>query len=156
MTDTQMMILELGGKGYTCSQILLIAALRMQGLENENLVRASSALAQGVANTGKICGALTGGLCLLSMYSAKGSDFEQADLNEALMWEELIEWFNAEICHGKENTCDAILGLENDNSTSRLSGNEQFCGQIVGKVWEKCLMILSSYGIDPSMEKQVD
>ncbi len=152
MTDVEMMVFELGSKGYTCSQILLIAALRMQGEENESLVRAANALSQGIANTGNICGALTGGLSILSLYSAKGNDFEISDSNEAIMWEELTDWFNSEICAGKTNNCDDLLNIDSV-SDNRLSANQAFCGEIVGKVWEKCLTILIAYGIDPTSER---
>ncbi len=154
MTDTQFMILEFGSKGYTCSQILVKAALRMMYTENDSLVRSMNGLSQGVANTGQTCGALTGGLCLLSLYTAKGNDSEFPDENEALMWDELVTWFSEEICNGKLKTCDQLLGLDKtDSKVNRLSGNTHICAEIVGKVWEKCLEILANYEIDPTEER---
>ncbi len=158
MTDTQMMIFELGSKGYTCAQILIIAALRAQGQENEELVRSMSALAQGIANTGKTCGALTGGLCLLSLYVGKGSDFEYAEPKEALMWEELIVWFEEEIGQGRGNDCDIILNIDDQNNQDleRINLDRRVCGEIVSKVWEKCLEILANHQIDPTSPKSVE
>ncbi len=163
MTDIQMHIFELGSKGYTCAQILMQSALALQGEENKNLVRSMSALAQGIANTGNTCGALTGGLCMLSLYSAKGDDFEQSDPKEALMWEELIEWFNQEIANGN-NSCDSILGICHHSDSSghkedvdnRLAIGGSKCANIIAKVWEKTLQILQSYDINPSIERQID
>ncbi len=156
MTDLQMMIFEFGSKGYSCSQILMLLALQMQGQENPALVRASNALAQGIANGGKTCGALTGGLCLISLYTAKGSDSDRGDDREAVMWEELEDWFNSEICQNKSNYCDDILGLNENNSMNinRLAHGGAICANMVAKVFEKCLEILQKYEIDPRSEKE--
>jgi len=66
-----MWLLELGAKGYSCAQMLVIGALRLMGRENPDLVRAVAGLAQGVG-CGELCGALSGGACLLSLYTGKG------------------------------------------------------------------------------------
>ncbi len=151
MTDSQILALELGSKGYTCAQIVMIGTLRLLGEENEMLVRALSALSQGIADTGKTCGALIGGYCLLSMYTAKGNDFEVAKKEEQMLWDDLNTWFQKEFQY---LTCDELLGIANCVPTDgmpcpeRKMGGEN-CGIIVAKVWEKCLSLLSEYGIDP-------
>ena len=162
MNETQIMILELGSKGYTCAQILIIGALRLmgkEGEESESLVRAMSALSQGIGNSGQMCGALAGGLCLLSMYTAKGNDYEQAMREEALLMEALLGWFNQEMCVACDNSCDAILGLKGSNcdSNSASAGsqirtmNQESCGSLLSRVWDKCLHLLQEYGIDPTV-----
>ena len=162
MNETQIMVLELGSKGYTCAQILIIGALRLMGKEGEEsepLVRAMSALSQGVGNSGQICGALSGGLCLLSMYSAKGNDYEQAMQEEALLMEALLTWFDKEVCVGCDNTCDSILGLTDLNADLKGTGNpsapirsmnQERCGSLIAKTWDKCLQLLQEYNINPS------
>jgi len=168
MNDAQIMVLELGSKGYTCAQILIIGALRLTGEENETLVRSMSALSQGGGNSGQMCGALTGGLCLLSMYTAKGNDFEQAMQEEALLMEALLTWFNEEVCANCDNRCDAILGLTDLNSSSSSDNasvnigctghttrtmRQDTCGHLLAKVWDKCLQLLQEHGIDPTMAR---
>ena len=162
MNETQIMVLELGSKGYTCAQILIIGALRMMGKEGEEsepLVRAMSALSQGLGNSGQTCGALAGGLCLLSMYSAKGNDYEQPMQEEALLMEALLAWFDKEVCVGCDNSCDSILGLTELNSelkgaentsVSIRTMNQESCGSLIAKVWDRCLQLLQEYNIDPS------
>ncbi len=151
MTDSQILALELGSKGYTCAQIVMIGTLRLIGEENPILVKALSALSQGIANTGNICGALAGGACVLSMYTAKGEDSEQAKKEEAMLLEELTSWFVEEFQHFN---CDELLGVANCVPTEgnpcpeRKMGNEK-CGVIVAKVWDKCLSLLTEYNIDP-------
>ncbi len=151
MTDSQILALELGSKGYTCAQIVMLGTLRMIGEENEMLIRAMSALSQGIADTGQTCGALVGGYCLLSMYTAKGSDLDQSKKEEAMLWEDLTTWFKEEFQY---SNCDELLGIancvpsENNPCPERKMGGEA-CGVIVAKVWDKCLTLLVEYGIDP-------
>ncbi len=150
MTDSQILALELGSKGYTCGQIVMIGTLRLLGEENPMLIKALSALSQGMGNTGQSCGALVGGYCMLSLYTAKGEDSEQALKEEAMLWEELTTWFKNEFTH---INCDELLGISDCIQSSqpcpeRKMGNEK-CGIIVAKVWDKCLSLLSEYNIDP-------
>lgn len=153
MNETQIMIFELGSKGYSCAQILIIGALRIMGEDDEQLVRAMSALAQGVGNSGQICGALTGGLCVLSLYTAKGKDSEQPLKQEALLHEALITWFSEASCAGGANSCDAILGIEDKASSQARAMDTKRCGILLSQVWEQCLRLLQEYGIDPTMPR---
>ena len=65
-------MLELSGQGFYCAQILLILALEAEGKENPDLVRAMSGLNGGLGFSGNVCGALTGGCCLLGYFCGKG------------------------------------------------------------------------------------
>lgn len=46
-----MRMLELTTQGYACSQILLLLAMEMSGEENSGVVRAMSALNEGMCGT---------------------------------------------------------------------------------------------------------
>ena len=70
MMDELLRMLELAGQGFHCSQILLFLGLEAQGKRNPDLIRAMSGLAGGVGFSGDICGALTGGACLLGLMRA--------------------------------------------------------------------------------------
>ena len=76
-------ILELSRYGYFCSQILAILTLELTGEENPKLVQAMGGLDGGVGYSKNNCGCLTGGACLISYFTGKGSDFE-AESPEAL------------------------------------------------------------------------
>jgi hypothetical protein len=65
-------IQSLAKDGFKCSQIMMALALKRQGKEEPNLIRAMGGLIVGVGYTGKICGALTGGACLISLYAGRG------------------------------------------------------------------------------------
>ncbi|NVN92036.1 MAG: C_GCAxxG_C_C family protein [Desulfuromonadales bacterium] len=142
LDDTTFALLELTQKGYLCSQILLILALRDQGRENPGLVRAMSGLSRGTAGQLGVCGTLTGAACLLSFYAAKGSDDEQeSDLLPGML-EELWEWFEETYTPQFSGiTCGAILS----------DGAEpaQRCGAIVAATYHKCQEILAANGFDP-------
>jgi hypothetical protein len=153
MTDTQMQVLELGAKGYSCAQMLVIGALRLMGRENPDLVRAVGGLAQG-AGCGELCGALSGGACLLSLYTAKGLDSEVPHDKGPLLISELTDWFANELCQGNGMTCAAILNrildsVEGSNtSQDKRRMCETHCINMVVMVWEKCLELLRKYGFD--------
>ena len=86
---------ELRQQGFFCSQVLVQMGLDLQGKENPDLIRAMNALAGGLGFTGEICGALTGGACLLGLYAGKGRPQEQENLRLNFMIEELLAWFKA-------------------------------------------------------------
>ena len=95
MSDDTFRIMELGMRSYKCSQILAVMALEAQRRENPELVRAMTGLLSGMG-CGKICGALTGGCCILGMYAGKGSEDSNADPRLQAMLERFVEWFEVE------------------------------------------------------------
>jgi len=140
MNDDLMRMIELSQKGFFCSQILVIIALEAQGKENADLVRAMSGLLEGVGSCGKICGALTGGACVLGLYMGKGHAGEKADERLKLMINELMEWFENEYTSrygGIE--CSQILL---DDARNRLTR----CPSIVLETLAKIKEILSQHG----------
>ncbi|NLT17733.1 MAG: C_GCAxxG_C_C family protein, partial [Clostridiales bacterium] len=79
MDDFLMRLMELSSQGFFCSQILLMLRLEAEGKQNPDLVRALGGLAGGLGFSGKTCGALTGGACLIAYYAGKGAPDERAD-----------------------------------------------------------------------------
>ena len=142
LDDTSFALMELSHKGYFCSQILLILALRAQGKENPGLVRALSGLSRGTAQQKGVCGTLTGAACLLAYHAAKGTDEEQESERLPAMLEELWDWF--EETHGSRFrgiTCAQILA---DGAKPR-----ERCGPLVLEAYQKCQAILVANGFDP-------
>jgi hypothetical protein len=143
MLDEQSLsLLELDQKGYHCSQILLLLALRSQGRENPGLVRAMAGLARGTAREEGTCGTLTGAAGMMAYYAAKGGDDEQERMELPVLLEELWDWF--ETTYGKTfggTTCSRILA---DGTHPR-----ERCGRMVLETFRQCQAILMAYGIDP-------
>ncbi len=86
---------QLKQQGFFCSQILLLLGLELQGKTNPDLVRAVHGLAGGLGFTGELCGALTGGVCLLGLYAGKGRPQDPDDPRLTFMIEDLVKWFQA-------------------------------------------------------------
>lgn len=93
MDDLFLRMLELAGKGYNCSQILLQCALDIECKENPDAVRAVGGLSNGLGHTGGVCGALTGGCCALALFLAKGEDDEEEDLRANDIIAAYVAWF---------------------------------------------------------------
>ena len=145
MDDTMIRLMQLGGKGYYCSQILISMALEERGEENPQLVRAMAGLAYGCGSSQASCGTLTGGSCVLALYAGKGADDEeQSDVLLAMM-QELADWFIDRV--GGEHggiTCDAIVGEAGPDAS------RQTCGLLVGETFDKVMEILAANGFDPA------
>jgi C_GCAxxG_C_C family probable redox protein len=144
MDDEIIRMLELAGQGFHCSQILLSLGLDAQGKENPDLIRTMAGLAGGVGFCGDICGALTGGACLLALYTGRGTAEEEEDQRLNIMISELVEWFTQEFteCYGGIH-CREILGDDPRNQTSR-------CPQLVTKTYEKVKSLLIENDFDLS------
>jgi C_GCAxxG_C_C family probable redox protein len=144
MMDEMLRMLELAGQGFHCSQILLSLGLEAQGKSNPDLIRAVAGLVGGVGFCGDICGALTGGACLLALYAGRGTPDEEEDPRLNVMVNELVEWFTQEFseCYGGIH-CRDILADDPRNQTSR-------CPQLVTGTYEKVKSLLLENDFDLS------
>ena len=140
MDDFGSRIVEEGRQGLLCSQILLRLGLEAQGKDNPDLVRAVHALAGGLGFTGAACGALTGGTCLLGLYSGRGSPDEPEDGRLMFMVGDLVEWFEQEYgqLYGSHNCRDITSGDP--------LGHQSRCLGIIAATYEKAQALLTSYG----------
>lgn len=147
MNDTSLKLMQLGSQGFCCSQMMMILALEDQGEENPALVRAMSGLCHGVAGCGGMCGAVTGGACVLGLYAGKGEESEEEHDRYQLMVSELMEWFN--------DLASAEYGGPTCNDITGGSGvpDMGICGMLVEKTREKVLELLAENDIDPTTPK---
>ena len=134
-------IMELSRYGYFCSQILAILTLELTGEENPKLVQAMGGLDGGVGYSKNNCGCLTGGACLISYFTGKGSDFEAESPEHKGALAEFSQWFQDEITadYGGIN-CEDIIGT---NAAKRV----EYCPQIIAATYEKCVGILQNRGL---------
>jgi C_GCAxxG_C_C family probable redox protein len=134
MDDLMFRMMDLKAKGYYCSQIMMLLALENQEKTNPDLVRAMAGLAFGVG-IGDVCGALTGGACILSLYAGKGTDDEEEHCRLMGMLHELGDWFRATYSGQYGGiSCDAI-------SEEGARRNER-CGGVVAATYQKVTEIL--------------
>ncbi|MGC8660264.1 MAG: DVU_1555 family C-GCAxxG-C-C protein [Desulfomonilaceae bacterium] len=145
--DELLSMLKLASQGFHCSQVLILMGLEAQGKENADLVRVMEGLAGGVGFCGDICGALTGGACLLALYAGRGLPDEEEDPKLNLMIAELTEWFSKEFaaCYGGIH-CREILDDDPKNQSVR-------CPGIVTKTYNRVKTLLLDNGFDLSESK---
>ena len=142
MTDAMLRMIQLAQQGFHCSQILLFMGLEAQGKVNADVIRTMTALAGGIGFSGDVCGALTGGACLLGLYAGRGTPEEEEDQRLNVMIGELVDWFT----QGYGATyggihCESILGDDPRNQSTR-------CPSLVLGTYEKVMALLSENGFD--------
>jgi C_GCAxxG_C_C family probable redox protein len=146
-SDEAFRVMELGLQGFKCSQILALLALEAQENQNPDLVRAMTGLLSGYS-CGKLCGALTGGCCVLGMYAGKDSAECNADPSLGRMLRSYSEWFETEYTprYGGIN-CSDIVGDDARNQMKR-------CPAIVIECWDKLKELLAENDYDVSQPYQ--
>lgn len=138
---------ELKQQGFFCSQILLIWGMELQGKTNPDLVRAMHALAGGIGFTGEICGALTGGACLLGLYAGKGTPEEEENPKLNFMLEDLVRWFKSEYGQAYGSIrCEEIVGDSSQYMNVR-------CPAMVTGTFQKVKELLVENGFDLAGEE---
>jgi C_GCAxxG_C_C family probable redox protein len=137
---------ELATQGFCCSQIILILGLDEQGKENPDLIKAMQGLCGGMGRSGKTCGALTGGVCLIALTVGKGTPIETGHPKINVMINELMEWF--ETTHGSLD-CEEIL----DHSLDEGHEYPVQCGNTVSNTFSKVQEILAAYAEDPEEDE---
>jgi hypothetical protein len=138
-------MMRLNAKGFCCAQIVLILALEAQGKANADLVRSVGGLCFGINWSGEVCGALSGGACLISLYAGKGTDEEVPDSRCMAMVGELVEWFTRAADNDYGGTrCHEIIERFPDRS---------ICSLILADTYKKCVDILARHGFDLAVGK---
>lgn len=149
MNDELMRMLELHQQDFNCSQILLALGLEARNESNPELVRSMAGLGGGLGFSGKTCGALIGGVCLLGLYAGRGEPDESEHHRFLLMINELVHWFEKETgqAYGGIN-CGDILG--EDLAQKTVSPQ---CANIVIETYNKVKELLLANGLNPAGEK---
>jgi len=154
MNDDMFRMLELSQRGLNCSQILMHMRLESIGVKDSLLVQVMAGLGGGVGFCGKTCGALTGGACVLSLYTdsdatgetgvnpkGDGEESTPSQVTSLVMIGELVDWFEQEVggLYGGVN-CAEILG---DTSGGRMA--PATCARILSETHRKIDEILEAH-----------
>jgi C_GCAxxG_C_C family probable redox protein len=132
---------EMKAHGFYCSQVILKLGLDLLGKENPDLVRAANGLAGGLGFTGELCGALTGGACLLGLYAGKGLPEEEQDPRLNFMVEDLVKWFK--LAYGS-----VYGGIRCDDITEMGKSMSSRCPLIVMATYQRAKELLVENGFD--------
>ena len=135
---------EFEQKYGACSQCVLAALQDTLGGIDDEVVKASHALAGGAAKTGQgTCGALAGGMMAISArYGRERTDFETARSTEAstlakVLYDRFVEEFGSPICAGVQ---ESIFGRsfdlwdpEDQQAFEEAGGHRDKCPDVAGK-----------------------
>ena len=97
-------------------------------------------MAGGLGFNGKLCGVLTGAVCLLGIYAGRGELEEKENYRLNIMIQELVTWF--EDTFGKNYggiDCENILNNDPWNRTIR-------CPNLVAETYLKVIELLTDNG----------
>ncbi len=129
-------IIELGRYGYSCGQILALLMQDVTGEEHPDLIRALGGLDGGVGYSKGCCGCMTGGACMISLFTGKRGNFESERPEHKPALGEFTEWFRDEITADYGGIdCEDIIGT---NPAKRV----ECCPQIMAASFEKIMEIL--------------
>lgn len=134
---------KLASQGYCCSQILILMDLDKRGIENIEFVKAMAGLCIGTGGSGRTCGIVTGGACLLGSYGGKGKpeDSNSPNLSRAIL--DYIEWFEEE---NESTDCSDIVGVDVLEDIRTQGVYPVKCGNIMSQSYKKLGKILEEYG----------
>ena len=130
---------QLLAQKFHCSQIMMKLGMDALALEQPDLIKAMTGLAGGLGGCGRNCGALTGGVCMLSLFAGRGTAEEKTSPELEPMISEFLAWF--EESYGSPN-CDDILMGDKGNIP-------QICPGLIESAGQRALEILEDHGFLP-------
>jgi hypothetical protein len=149
LDDAGLRVMELAGKGYCCSQMMVILALDEMDREDPDLVRAAGGLCDGLGDCSGPCGVLTGATLVLGLYAGKGMDMEEPEDCLPVMIESLRDWFTERTLEYGGTSCGAIL----DGACGQPHPTR--CGGLIGEANAKVREILVDNGLDPAEGREL-
>lgn len=142
MDDLVFKIFKLTSTGFCCTQIMLKLALDEEGTENPDLIRSVHGLCKGIGGSQKSCGVLTGGIAILGLYAAKGTDREYPKEDYSKMMDEFIEWFETEF---NSTECADLIGITQFDDVANNQSYPIKCGDILVKSYQMIQQILTEH-----------
>jgi len=134
-------MLQLSSQGFACTQIMMQLVLDEEEKVNPDLIRSLGALNNGLRDSGQICGALTGGACVISYFAGQGEADEMSDPAYDRMTQQLYDWFASEMTERYGGiTCPVMLRGDQKNKL-------KVCPPVVEETFNKALEILDEHDL---------
>jgi C_GCAxxG_C_C family probable redox protein len=111
---------ELFAQGFCCSESVLQALAESQGVRSDLIPRIATGMCAGIARTGGICGAVSGGVLAISMVTGRSSPKASREENHRLVREFLNQ---CEAQFGSTN-CEKLIGCRLDTPEGQRFFNE--------------------------------
>ena len=115
--------------GMCCTSAVVQMGLVLRGEENEQMVTALAGMCNGM-QSGLICGALTGGVCMLNLFGE----------NRFEMTRELVDWFNS--TYGEKYGGINCLEITGGDRSKKLA----ICPSLIEATYLQAKNILIEYG----------
>ncbi len=103
---------ELFRSGFYCAESVLMAIAESRGIQSDLIPRIATGFCSGMARTGGQCGAVSGAMMAISLFTGRQSPAESVDGNYALV-HDLMRQFAQR--YGSTN-CQALLGCDLDTA----------------------------------------
>ena len=101
---------ELFNQGLCCAESVLQAVAESRGIQSELIPRIATGLCAGIARSGGICGAVSGGVLAISLITGRRTAQESREVNNRLVREFLS---GCEAKFGSTN-CENLIGCRLD------------------------------------------
>jgi C_GCAxxG_C_C family probable redox protein len=101
---------ELFNQGLCCAESVLQAVAESRGIQSELIPKIATGLCAGIARSGDICGAVSGGVLAISLITGRGNAQESREENNRLVRAFLSE---CEAKFGSTN-CKKLIGCRLD------------------------------------------
>jgi C_GCAxxG_C_C family probable redox protein len=101
---------ELFRQGFCCAESVLQAIAESRGIKSELIPRIATGLCGGIAKTGGICGAVSGGVLAINMVMGRNNAGQSTEANVRLVRALLNEF---EMKFGTTN-CERLIGCRLD------------------------------------------
>ena len=121
--------IDLFMKRFHCSQAVLAAGQEKMNIVNEDVVKSMGSFGGGVASSGRVCGALLGGVALISSLYSRGSLEGKEDPRMWHLSRELVKKFDELTApFGSVNCCDiAQVDWHDPNAARDFYKNPESC-----------------------------
>jgi C_GCAxxG_C_C family probable redox protein len=106
--STAKLALEIFDSGLTCTEAVAIAGMKRMGRQNDLIPRIATGFGGGLSRTKSVCGALTGGVLVLSAAFGRDKLGDDRDILVGKV-QVLVDGFRARF--GSDN-CFALTGLD--------------------------------------------
>ncbi len=101
---------ELFGSGFYCAESVLMAIAESRNIHSDLIPRIATGFCSGIARTGGQCGAVSGAIMAISLFTGRQSQTERVDGSYAVV-RDLMKRFEERF--GSTN-CRALLGCDLD------------------------------------------
>jgi len=112
--STRKLALEIFDSGLTCTEAVAMAGMKRLGRQNDLIPRIATGFGGGLSRTKSVCGALTGGVLVLSAAFGRDRLGDDRDVLVSKV-QSLVEGFRARF--GSDN-CFTLTGLDFNEPTA--------------------------------------